>query len=169
MALIKDALSALPAKPAVLVAPLIVIAVLSFYYWDLRDKCGEIRQARLALHQHLMSLKPGSQFRLADFTRFEWNRVRIVARVAPGTMTDECHFDWNWPAGVRESLLASGNLSALIFGNQGRVVGYYEIHRDKIAFDEIEDQLTPGSAVFDFSRVPGSSEAFRLMLRTSAS
>lgn len=164
MALIRDALSVLPAKPAILAAPLIAIAVLAFYYWDLRDKCGQIKQARQSLYQHLISMDPGSQFRLADYTGFEWNQVRIVATVAPGTITDECHLDWNWDAGERDALVESGKLSALVFGHRGRVVGYYELRRDEIAFDEIAGQLTPGSAVFDLSRVPAGGTAVRLTL-----
>jgi len=156
LALIRDALSALPARPAVVAAPLIVIVVLSLYYWDRRDKCIDIRQARESLYRQLISMPPGSRFRLADFTDFDWNRVRVVASVAPGTISDECHLDWNWAAGERESLIETGELSTLIFGHRGRVVGYYELRRDEIAFDEIDGQLTPDTAIFDITRAPAA-------------
>ena len=149
MAVIRDALSVLPAKPAVLAAPVIVIVVLSLYYLDLRDRCHGIRDFRQTLVEHLRSLGPGSKFLLAEFTSFEWNKVRVVARVEPGTVADECLFDWNWASGERESLIDAGNLSALIFGLKGNVVGYLELRRDEIAFDEVDEQLTPESAVFD--------------------
>lgn len=152
MALIRDALSVLPAKPAVLAAPVIVVVVLGLYYWDLRDKCVDIRNTRQALHDHLRSLEIGESFRLAAFFEFDWNQVRIVARVEPGTISDECLLDWNWPAGERESLIEAGQLSALVFGHRGRVVGYYELRRDLIAFDEIETQLTPDTARFRIGR-----------------
>lgn len=164
MALIKDALSVLPAKPVVVAAPVIVIVVLSLYYWDLRDRCVDIRQARESLYQQLISVPTGSRFRLADFTGFDWNQVRIVASVVPDTMHDECHFGWNWPAGERASLIEAGQLSALIFGNRGRVVGYYELRRDRVAFDEIDAQLTPATAVFDVDRVPADDRIVSLSL-----
>ena len=157
MALIRDALSVLPARPAVLAAPVIVVVVLSLYYWDLREKCVDIRDTRVALHEHLLALKPGERFRLADFFAFDWNKVRIVARVQPDTIRDECLLDWNWTVGERESLVASGRLSALIFGHRGNVVGYYELHRDQIAFDEIEVQLTPETANFRVGRAAGGA------------
>ena len=149
MALIRDALSVLPAKPAVLAAPVIVIVVLSLYYLDLRDRCNGIRDFRQALVEHLHALGPGTRFRVAEFTDFEWNRIRIVASVSPGTVADECLFDWNWASGERDSLIEAGNLSALIFGLKGKVVGYLELRRDQVAFDAIEEQLTPESAVFE--------------------
>ena len=158
MALIKDALSVLPAKPAVLAAPVIVVVVLSLYYLDLRDRCHDIRDMRQALVEHLRSRGSGSRFRVAEFTDFEWNRVRIVASVGPDTAADKCLFDWNWTDGERESLIGAGKLSALIFGQQGRVAGYMELRRDEIVFDEIDQQLTPETAVFDVT-VDGAGAA----------
>jgi hypothetical protein len=148
MAFIKDALSALPAKPAVMIAPVIVIAVLSMYYWDLYSRCDGVRENRSELRAYLDNLDAGERFRLVDFTDFDWNRVRIVARVAPGTIEDECMVGWNWDRGEREALLEAGQLSALIFGHAGKVVGYFELRRDQVAFPETETQLTPESAIF---------------------
>ena len=156
MALIKDALSSLPAKPAVLIAPLIVILVLFLYYQDLRGRCNAVRDYRIALHQHLLGLDGGARFRLADFTDFDWNKLRIVTRVKPGTIDDECMAGWNWEQGQRESLLAADKLSALIFGLDGKVIGYIELRRDEIAFPQIDDQLTPESAVFGVEQDSGS-------------
>ena len=152
MALIRDALSVLPARPAVLAAPVIVVVVLSLYYWDLREKCVEIRDTRVALHEHLLSLKPGERFRLADFFAFDWNKVRIVASVQADTIRDECLFDWNWSGGERDALIDSGRLSVLIFGHRGSVVGYYELDRQRVAFEAIETQLTPTTANFRVGR-----------------
>lgn len=156
MAFIKDALSALPAKPALLIAPLIVIVVLTLYYWDLRDRCAGVREYRNALTAHLLEIDPGERFRLSEFTDFDWNRVRVVARVEPGTIDDECLSDWNWNRGEREALLETRELSALIFGNAGKVVGYFELRHDEVAFPDIDTQLTPESAVFRIERGLGA-------------
>ena len=102
MALIKDALSSLPARPALFIAPLLVVLVLSLYYRDQYHRCEQIRQSRSAFNETLRSIGSGEQFRLADFTDFAWNRVRIAARVKPGTISEQCPFDWNWDSGERE-------------------------------------------------------------------
>jgi hypothetical protein len=165
MAIIKDALSSLPARPAVLIAPLIVVGVLFLYYQDLRGRCNEVRDYRAALQQHLLAVGRGASFRLADFTGFDWNKLRIVAQVKPGSIDDECLFDWNWESGERESLLADGNLSALIFGLDGRVIRYFELRRDEIAFPDTDEQLTPQTAVFGVKRdFAGGAAAVSLTL-----
>jgi len=152
MALIRDALSTLPAKPALFIAPLLVVLVLSLYYRDQYGKCVEMRQARDELNDRLRSVDSRQQFRLADFTDFAWNRVKIVASVKPGTIDDQCPFDWNWGSGERDALLASGRLVAVIFGHQGKVVRYLELRGDQVAFREADGDLTPQSAVFEVSR-----------------
>lgn len=163
MAFIKDALSALPARPAVMIAPLIVAVVLSLYYWDLYRRCDGVREYRNALRTYLDELDAGDRFRLEDFTDFDWNRVRVVARVAPGTIDDECMAGWNWKRGEREALLEAGELSALIFGHAGKVVAYFELRRDQVAFPEIDTQLTPESAIFGIGKGSGAGVSLSLV------
>ncbi len=152
MAAIKDALSALPARPALYIAPLLVVLVLTLYYRDLYHKCDSIRQHRLSLNELLQQAQGSGQFRLVDFANFTWNKVRIVASVDSGTISDECPFGWNWRSGERESLLAAGLLTALIFGHEGKVVRYLELRRDEVEFRGTEGNLTPESAVFTIGR-----------------
>ena len=155
MALIKDALSSLPARPALFIAPLLVVLVLSLYYRDQYNRCEQIRQSRSALNQTLRSIDSGEQFRLADFTDFAWNRVRIAARIEPGTISEQCPLDWNWESGERESLLASGRLTVIVFGHQGKVVRYLELRDDEVNFRSLDGELTPETAVFVLSRPRG--------------
>ena len=165
MAMIKDALSALPAKPALVIAPVLVVLVLSLYYRDQYNKCVDIRQTRAELSQHLLSLGAPTRFRLEDFTDFAWNKVRIVAGVKPGTISDTCPLDWNWPGGERDSLIASGGLTVMIFGLEGRVVRYLELRSDEVEFLEAEDQLTPEKAVFSMRRKSGDTNGVTLTLQ----
>jgi len=165
MAMIKDALSSLPAKPALLIAPLLIVLVLTLYYRDQYDKCAGIRQSRIELNELLRSADAPGQFRLTDFTDFAWNKVRIVASVNPDTISDQCPFDWNWSGGERESLLASGRLTAMVFGQQGKVVKYLELRSDEVAFRDAEGDLTPTTAVFDLSRKNGSGGGVTLTLK----
>ena len=148
MSKIRDALSVLPAKPAVIIAPLLVVLVLTLYYRDQYNKCFDIKQSRLALNQQLRQANSGDLFRLGEFTDFAWNKVRIVARVEPDTISQNCPLDWNWAGGERDSLLAAGLLTAVIFGSEGRIVGYLELRADEVEFRGAEGNLTPDSAVF---------------------
>jgi hypothetical protein len=160
--MIKDSLSALPSRPALYIAPVIVILVLSFYYRDMYVKCADIRQHREALNEFLPTLDASAQFRLAEFTRFTWDKVRIVARLEPHTRTVECPFGWNWASGERESLAASGLLSALMFAQQGTIVKYLEVRNDEVAFVGADSSLTPQTAVFDIGT--GSEDGSKVTL-----
>ena len=162
---IKDALSALPSRPVLFIAPLIVVVVLSLYYRDLYNRCAEVRQYRVSLNELLNSTETSARFRLADFTDFEWNKVRIVPQVEPDTISDECPLDWNWASDERDSLIASGLLAALIFGQKGRVVKYFELRGDEVEFRGAEPGLTPETAVFDVARNIADSDRVILTLK----
>jgi len=167
MAAIKDALSALPARPALFIAPILVVLVLTLYYRDQYNKCVDIRQARSELNQVLHALDTPAQFRLADFTGFDWNKVRIVASVEPGTISETCPLDWNWGSGERDRLLTSGLLTAVIFGNQGQVVRYLELRADEVEFRGAEGNLSPAAAVFDVRRKAGDADGVILTLKNN--
>ena len=164
MSKIRDALSVLPAKPALFIAPVLVVLVLSLYYHDQYQKCVDIRLSRAELTAHLRSMSTGELFRLGDFTGFDWNKVRIVARVEPGTISDSCPFGWNWPAGERDILLSGGLLSALIFGKDGRVVGYLELRADEVLFEGAEGNLTRHEAAFRIEAPRATNGAVELRL-----
>jgi hypothetical protein len=164
MAMIKDALSSVPSKPALIIAPLLVVLVLSLYYRDQYIKCVDIRQDRAALNQQLLALGSPARFRLADFTDFAWTRVRIVASVAPDTISDTCPLDWNWDSGERDSLIASGRLAAMMFGQQGQIVKYLELRADEVELREAEGNLSPQAAVFSVVRKSGDAGGVTLTL-----
>ena len=153
--MIKDRLSVLPARPVLFIAPLIVVLVLFFYYRDQYTKCTDIKQYRASLNALLRAEDAPGQFRLVDFTDFEWNKVRIVAKVEPDTISNPCPFDWNWESGERDSLLSTGLLTALIFGLEGKVVSYFELRGDEVEFHGAEGNLTPESAVFTIGKDSG--------------
>ncbi len=165
MAMIKDALSALPAKPALFIAPILVVLVLSLYYRDQYNKCTDIKQTRVLLNERLRSMAAATEFRLEDFTDFDWNKVRIVASVKPDTISDTCPLEWNWAAGERDSLIASGLLSVMIFGQQGKVVQYLELRADEVEIHGAEGNLTPETAVFSIGGKYGDSGTITLTLR----
>jgi len=165
MAVIKDALSAVPAKPALFIAPVLVVLVLSLYYRDQYNQCIDIRQTRAALVEKLQSLGSPAQFRLEDFTDFTWNKVRIVASVKPDTISDTCPLDWNWASGERDSLIAAGQLTAMIFGQKGQVIRYLELRAEEVEFGVTEGHLTPQETVFSVRRKSGDNAGVILTLK----
>ena len=104
------------------------------------------------------------KFRLSEFTDFIWDKVRIVVSVKPGERNAECPFGWNWGSGERESLMASGLLSVLMFGHGESIVGYIELRSDEIAFRGVESSLSPQTAVFTIGANPEYSNGVKLTL-----
>jgi len=165
MAMIKDALSAVPARPALFIAPLLVVLVLSLYYRDQYNKCVDIRQTRAALKEQLLALGSPAQFRLTDFTDFAWTRVRIVASVTADTISETCPLDWNWDSGERDALIASGHLAAMMFGQQGQIVKYLELRGDEVEFRGADGNHSPAAAVFNVVRKSGAVDGVTLTLK----
>lgn len=150
--MIKDALSSLPAKPALYIAPIIAVLVLVYYYWDLHARCTEMRQQRTALSEHLQALPLPTSVRLEELTGFAWDKVRIAVDLKGAQRSVECPFGWNWPAGERDALIETGRLTGLIFGMQDSIVAYLELRGDEIVFRGVDSVLTPETAVFAVSR-----------------
>ena len=165
MAMIKNALSAVPAKPALILAPVLVVLVLSLYYRDQYNQCVDIKQTRAALNEQLLVLGSPAQFRLTDFTDFAWTKVRIVPNVDRDTISDTCPLSWNWASGERESLIASGRLAVMVFAQQGRIVKYLELRGDEVEFRGAEGNLSPQVAVFDVVRKSGDADGVTLTLK----
>jgi hypothetical protein len=160
---IRQALSALPTRPIVYIAPLIVIAVLSFYYADLYSRCTAAREFRASLNEALERSGAGSAFRLADAIGFAWDRVRIVTGFRPERPANECPFGWNWADGERERLIAGGHLTALLFVHEGVLVNFLELRSDEVAFAEMDSSLSVEEAVFAVDS--GADSGYRLSLK----
>jgi hypothetical protein len=146
--MIKNALSVMPTRPILYIVPLLVLAVLGFYYGDMYAKCDGNRQFRASLNQMLIAKGASGQFRLVDATDFSWDRVRIVTGFKPEARSATCPLEWNWPRGERDSLITSGLLTVLIFVRRGTIVSYLELRHDEVAFHGADSSLSPQAAVF---------------------
>ena len=162
--MIRRALSVLPTRPIVYIVPLIVVVVMSFYYQDIYTKCVDNKRFRTSLNELLFSKDAPAHFQLMDFTDFRWDRVRIVTNFQPEKRNTECPFGWNWPDGERESLIASGLLTVLIFAQEGMIVKYHELRSDELAFRGMDSSLTPVAAVFGIGKNPDNSTGVTLTL-----
>jgi hypothetical protein len=162
--MIRNALSVMPTRPILYIAPLIIILVMSFYYRDLYSKCADIRQFRASLNEVLHAPDASAQFRLMDYTNFIWDKVRVVTDFRPEHKGIECPFDWNWSSGERESLITAGLLTILVFGQEGTIVEYLELRGDEVAFEGTDSGLTPQTAVFSIAMNPDNAGGVTLTL-----
>jgi len=162
--MIRNALSVLPTRPIMYIVPVIVVLVMSFYYWDIYTKCANNKQFRTSLNESLHAADAGVKFKLAEFTDFFWDRVRVVENFNPERRNVECPLGWNWASGERESLIASGLLTVLIFAQQGTIVEYHELRGDEVAFRGADSSLTPEAAVFNIGANPVNSNGVTLTL-----
>ena len=137
---------------------------MSFYYRDLYSKCASIRQFRASLNEVLHAPDASAQFRLMDYTNFIWDKVRVVTDFRPEHKGIECPLGWNWPGGERESLIASGLLTILVFGQEGTIVEYLELRGDEVAFEGADSGLTPEAAVFSIGKNSDNSGGVTLTL-----
>jgi hypothetical protein len=146
------------------IVPVIVVLVMSFYYWDIYTKCANNKQFRTSLNESLHAADASVKFKLAEFTDFFWDRVRVVENFNPERRNVECPLGWNWASGERESLIASGLLTVLIFAQQGTIVEYHELRGDEVAFRGADSSLTPEAAVFSIGTNPVNSNGVTLTL-----
>jgi len=144
----KDSLAVMPTRPLRYIVPIIVVTVLSLYYWGQYTKCSDIRQFRTTLNSGLQAKSLSQKVRLTDFTDFVWDKVRIASNIKPGERNVECPFGWNWGKGERESLMSAGLLTVLMFGHGESIVGYAEVRSDEIDFIGVDSSLTPEDAEF---------------------
>jgi len=161
---IKQALSVLPARPIVYIAPLLAVVVLSFYYFDVYSRCSAGKEFRQSLNTALGAQSSGEQFRLDDVTRFAWDRVRIVTGFDPERNDGACPFGWNWGKGEREELIASASLTALIFVHRAAIVEYLEVNADEVTFQGLETSISPKDALFSIESSPESGSGVSLTL-----
>jgi hypothetical protein len=162
--MIKNTLSVMPTRPIVYIVPVLVVLVMSFYYGDIYSKCTANRQFRVALNELLDSTAASGRFRLTDATNFGWDRVRVVTDFKPEDSGDECLFGWNWARGERDSLIASGLLTVLIFVRRGAIVNYIELRHDEVAFHGAHSSLSPQAAVFSIGANSDNSDGVSLTL-----
>jgi hypothetical protein len=162
--MIRNALSVVPSRPIVVIVPLIVVLVMSFYYWDIYSKCADNKLFRTSFNELVHSVDTSAPFRLMDMTDFRWDRVRIVTNFEPEKRNTECPFGWNWSSGERDSLIASGLLTVLLFAQEGMIVRYFELRSDKLAFRGANSSLTPEAAVFSIGKNSDNSSGVTLTL-----
>lgn len=161
--MIKKALSVLPTRPVLYIAPSLVVLLMAFYYLDIYKDCTQDKQFRNTLNQ-LLPRAATTQLRLADVTNFNWDKLRIIENYQPKNKIMHCPFNWDWSADERKSLIASNLLSILIFGSDGIIVEHLEVRSDHIDFENVDTSLSPDTAIFTVIKNPSNTGVVTLSL-----
>ena len=150
MAVIRDALSSLPAKPGLVFAGVLAVGVLISYYVFRYYDCTEHRQFRARLHQEIgFAHSENRAFRLAGATGFQWSQVHISPHFVPSGKVADCPLGWDWSDQERQSLVEGGNLAFLVFRVGNQVISYAELRNDWADFSAVAGYWSPESAVFN--------------------
>ncbi len=163
--LIHRALNSIPAKPVMIIAPVMVLLVLGLYYWNRNIECTARSEQRIAFIQKIdQAATSNSILNLADVAEFPWQQVKGFIHFKPQHRKASCPFNWDWPGDDRQAVIEAGLLSLLIFFNEGAVSNYIEFRGDKIIIDEFEDSLTREEARFSVEKQSSPDIVYRLTL-----
>ena len=143
---IRQALSSVPSKPGVIIAVIVAIATLSFFYSKQYRSCTNIASLRSTLYKGVQQ-KANDVLRLADVIPFEWERARIIIDHQNEGKTLDCPFEWDWTQKQRKQLMANGKLNVIAFARKG-VNTVVDFSQDRIDFELTDTVYTPDSAVF---------------------
>ena len=149
----RNLLHGMPTKPVVYLAPILMVLVLSWYYFDRYQDCSAHASVREALYRGAAS-SVGTIFKMSEVTPYTWTRVLL----APGYSLDgepDCPFSWDWPSGMREQLAAADRLGIIVFVNElvdkGGVVltDYVEYDTARVHFRTLGKRaMIPSQATF---------------------
>lgn len=152
---IRAALDSLPAKPALVIAPIIVCVVLALYYHQRYKVCTQQSVLRNRVLQSIAKIEQqaGGQFHLADAIPFQWNILKVTQGYRPEHRQIDCPFGWGWPADKRRELARENRLTILAFFFNKAFRGFVELDGNQVEFVGLEKPLGPTQAVFDIENM----------------
>lgn len=161
--MIHRALNSIPARPVLVIAPLLVATVLVVYYWNLHRECVGQAALRDSFVQGIArAADSGEILRLTDVAVFPWEHVKGFVNFKPQHKKRSCPFGWDWSDAERQNIIDSDLLSVLIFFNEGEIANLIEFRKDRLAIEEFESGLTPGTARFSVKRVSADEDRYEL-------
>jgi hypothetical protein len=150
---IHRALNSIPAKPAMFVAPLLIVVVLGIYYLNVKSECefdAELREQFVAMVAN--SGETGEPLRLDELYSANWEFAKTFQDFQPKHRKRSCPLGWDWSDAIRQELIEAGMLSVIIFFNEGVISHILEFNNDRISLDEIDGRLTRDLAVFNVEK-----------------
>ncbi len=162
---IHSALNSIPAKPAMFLAPLLIILVLATYYWKVKIDC----QAQAELRdQFVVSVTDagmrGQPLRLDELYSEHWEFAKTFQNFQPKHRKQSCPLGWDWSDQIRQELINSGMLSVIIFFNEGVIAHILEFNNDRISVEEIDGRITRDLAVFKVDKTNDGQDRYHLSI-----
>ncbi len=136
-----------PSKPAVVVAIILTIGVMSYYYYDLNRTCIGNDTSRSLLFS-LVEKNQSNKIHLVNAIDFKWDNARIIVDYKTEGKSLDCPFGWGWSQEYRQELMSKGMLNMIVFTWKGVVISYLDLDRSMLDFELRETLLTPDKAVF---------------------
>ncbi len=148
---IRTALGGLPAWPALVIAPALILGIGAMSYGPAYQQCTRLAEARAGFTAAVeRAAQAGDRSLRLDQAIADraWDQVRILQDVqADGELLD-CPFGWDLTKGERRAMIAQGQLGILAFAKAGEVVDYVEFRSDLHRFDVGDEILARAAAVF---------------------
>lgn len=150
---IQEALRALPTKPGVIIAIMIIIVVGGWQGYSLHAACVH----RADLLQGLSSaiensaVGRGNDAQLLDLGKvadFAWDEVRIFQSYRPTTNSLDCPFGWHWSEETRRDLAARGLLTVLAFFQGETFVDFMDYSGELARFEVEDGKISRNQAIF---------------------
>lgn len=135
-----------PSKPGVVIAVVLVIGVLSIYYFKQYRDCTDIALLRSTLYTAVQQ-NSNDVLRLASIIPFEWDRARIIVDFQNQGKVLDCPFEWDWTQAQRKQLMTNGQLNVIAFARKN-INTIVDFSSEMIDFELTETIFTPDSAVF---------------------
>jgi len=137
----------MPAKPGVTIALVLVVGVLSVFYYTTYSACTHNAQQRARFVAGIESAS-GSTVRLADVMGFAWDKIRIAQGFKPAGKVTSCPLGWDWSADERQRLISAGLLTVIAFFKDGQPVEVIDVSGEDVRFEDLKDEYSGDEAVF---------------------
>ena len=165
---IQEALRALPTKPGVIIAIIIIVTVGGWQGYSLREAClqrGDL-MSRLSLAIEASAAAGGGGeagvLDLAKAANFAWDEVRIVQNYRPTTTSLDCPFGWHWSEETRSELAAKGLLTVLAFFQDGAFIDFMDYSGELAIFEVGDEKIAKKRALFSVTTPAGDEGPFVL-------
>ena len=158
---IRAAIDALPAKPGVVIAMVLVAGVLSVFYYTTYAGCTHNARQRAVLMTGIEA-SAGAKVRFADVMGFAWDKIRIAQGFKPTGKVTSCPFGWDWSAEERHRLTSAGLLTVIAFLKGGQPVEVIDVSGEDVKFEDLKDAYMRDEAVFTVTPQDGGKPRFVL-------
>ncbi|MFB3101250.1 MAG: hypothetical protein ACE1ZM_07395 [Gammaproteobacteria bacterium] len=153
-------LSSIPSKPGLIIAIIVTMVVLSFYYFKQYRDCTDMASLRSTLFTAVQQNSNGV-LRLASIMPFKWERARIIINHQNKGKVLDCPFEWDWTQAQRKQLMANGQLNVIAFARKN-INTVVDFSQDMIDFELTETIFTPDSAIFRIEKQGAENTGYLL-------